>query len=79
MYTCMCNCVTLLYSWKWTEHCKPGVIEKIKIIVTEIKTELCKDVLENVQLLNNFFLNHGKKENVLGYKVGHYIMIKGSI
>ena len=29
---CMCEWVTLLYSRKLTEHCKPTVIEKIKII-----------------------------------------------
>ena len=33
MYTCMCNWVTLLYSRKLTEHCKPAIMEKIKIII----------------------------------------------
>ena len=33
MYTCMCNWVTLLYSRKLTEYCKPAVIEEIKIII----------------------------------------------
>ena len=28
----MCNWVTLLYSRKLTEHCKPAKMEKIKII-----------------------------------------------
>ena len=28
----MCDWVTLLYSSKWTEHCKPAIMEKIKII-----------------------------------------------
>ena len=32
MYTCMCNWVTLLYSRKLTEHCKPAMMEKIEII-----------------------------------------------
>ena len=33
MYTCMCNWVTMLYSRKLTEHCKPDIMEKIKIII----------------------------------------------
>ena len=36
MYTCMYNWVTLLYSRKLTEHCKPAIIEKIKIIINKI-------------------------------------------
>ena len=32
MYTCMCDWVSLLYSRKLTEHCKPAIMEKIKII-----------------------------------------------
>ena len=26
----MCDWVTLLYSRKWTEHCKPAIMEKTK-------------------------------------------------
>ena len=33
MYTCMCHWVTMLYSRKLTEHCKPAIMEKIKIII----------------------------------------------
>ena len=33
MYICMCDWVTLLYSRKLTEHCKPAIMEKIKIIL----------------------------------------------
>ena len=33
MYICMCDWVTLLYSRKLTEHCKPAITEKIKIII----------------------------------------------
>ena len=29
----MCNWVTLLYSRKLTEYCKPAIMEKIKIIL----------------------------------------------
>jgi len=32
MYICMYDWVTLLYSRKLTEHCKPAIMEKIKII-----------------------------------------------
>ena len=32
MYVCMCDWVTLLYSRKFTEHCKPDMMEKIKNI-----------------------------------------------
>ena len=28
IYTCMCNWVTLLYSGKLTEYCKPAIMEK---------------------------------------------------
>ena len=27
---CMCNWVTMLYSRKWTEQCKPAIMEKNK-------------------------------------------------
>ena len=30
MYTCMCDWVTLLYSRKLAEHCKPAIMEKNK-------------------------------------------------
>ena len=30
MYTYMCNWVTMLYSRKLTEHCKPAIMERIK-------------------------------------------------
>ena len=36
MYICMCDWVTLLYSRKLTEHCKPAIMEKIKIIIKKI-------------------------------------------
>ena len=36
MYTCMCDWVTLRYNRKSTEHCKPAMMEKIKII-TKLK------------------------------------------
>ena len=32
MYTCMCTWITMLYSRKLTEHCKPAIMEKNKII-----------------------------------------------
>ena len=33
MYICMCDWVTLLCSGKLTEHCKPAMMEKIKMIL----------------------------------------------
>ena len=33
----MCDWVTLLYNRKSTEHCKPGIMEKIKIIIKQKK------------------------------------------
>ena len=33
MYICMCDWVTLLYSRKLIEHCKLGIMEKIKIAI----------------------------------------------
>ena len=32
MYIVTCDWVPLLYSRKLTEHCKPAIMEKIKII-----------------------------------------------
>ena len=32
MYTGICDCITLLYGRKLAEHCKPAIMEKIKII-----------------------------------------------
>jgi len=40
MYTGMCDWVTLLYSRKLTEHCKPAIIEKVKIILKNVKASL---------------------------------------
>ena len=33
----MCDCVTMLHSRKLTEHCKPAIMEKIKIIIYKKK------------------------------------------
>ena len=45
MYTCRCNWVTMLYSRKSTEHCKPAIMEKnnnhyIKKVNLIIKKEM---------------------------------------
>ena len=40
MYTYMCDWVTLLYRRKWTEHCKPAIVEKIKIIKKTLLSEI---------------------------------------
>ena len=40
MYTCMCDWVTLLYSRKLAEHCKPTIMEKIKIIKKNVRYKM---------------------------------------
>ena len=35
-YICMCDWVSLLYSRKLADHCKPAIMEKIKIIQKNI-------------------------------------------
>ena len=48
MYTCMCDWVTLLYSRKLTEYCKPAVMEKHK---------------DHIKNINKYFLiQHPKKK-----------------
>ena len=37
MYICMCDWVISPYSRKLTEHCKPAIMKKIKIIKIKIK------------------------------------------
>ena len=37
MYVCVTDWVTLLYSRQLTEHCKPAMMEKIKIILKKSK------------------------------------------
>ena len=36
----MCDWVTLLCSRALTEHCKPAVMEKIKVIIKKIKNKI---------------------------------------
>ena len=59
MYTCMCDWVTLLYSRKLTEHCKPAIMEKIKII---IKRKKCSFLSMDKILLDLFI---GSRGNIL--------------
>ena len=42
MYICMCDWVILLYSRKLMEHCKPTIIEGIRIILKKGKKEKMK-------------------------------------
>ena len=44
----MCNWVNLLYSRKLKEHCKPAIIEKIKIIINE-KNKKLKNLNKKVE------------------------------
>ena len=39
MYICMCDWVTLLYSRKLTEYCKPVIMEEIKIITKKSRNK----------------------------------------
>ena len=44
IYTCMCNWVTMLYSSKLAEHCKPGIMrKKIKKFLKNNNLEFCID------------------------------------
>ena len=47
IYVHVCEWVTLLYSRKLTEHCKPRIMEKIKIHLKRyyIKTKINQDDL----------------------------------
>ena len=45
IYTCMCNWVTLLYSRKLMEHCKPAMMEKDKNHYIK-KLKLCHDFFQ---------------------------------
>ena len=52
---CVCACarawVTLLYSRKLTEHCKPAIMEKIKVIkIKKKKKETCDVVIHEEYL-----------------------------
>ena len=51
MYICRYDWVTLLYSRKWTEHYKQGLMEKIKIIIILKKNNKNNEkgnIMENV-------------------------------
>ena len=39
MYTCMWNWVSMLYIRKLTEHCKPAIMEKNKILLSHKKEQ----------------------------------------
>ena len=42
----MCNWVTMVYSRKLTEHCKPAKMEKIKVITKEKNNKNKKAILK---------------------------------
>ena len=56
MYACIG--VTLLYSRKLTEHCKPAILEKIKIII--LKKRLMKHAYGKI-----YFLETRAEKNVI--------------
>ena len=45
----MCDWVTLLYSRKLTEHCKPTIVEKTKIILKKEKKKNYKMLIKEVE------------------------------
>ena len=53
----MCNWVTLLYSRKLTEHCKPAIMEKIKIAI----------IKNNKETKRNFHMGKTYKQYTLSY------------
>ena len=57
MYTCMRECVTLLYSRKWTEHCKPAIMEKYKKHYKTKKIFLNKFQLRHVPDIGCWVIN----------------------
>ena len=59
MYTCICDGVTLLYSRKLTERCKPAMIKKIKIFNKKNKDNLH---VRQGQLFGTFTNYKGKKD-----------------
>ena len=44
---CMCNWVTMLYSRKSTEQCKPAIVEKIKIVIKKSDNNNLKNHLKS--------------------------------
>ena len=52
----MCDWVTLLRSRKLTEHCKPAIMQKIKVIIKNKTKDIGNDSLYNIlRLLHNRF------------------------
>ena len=78
MYTCMCNWVTLLYSRKLTEHCKPAIMEKIKKSLLKKKEMLfVRPIKFNLHMVSVLFK---EKSEILFYmlmspdrRVPHYL------
>ena len=62
---CVCDCVTFLYSRKLTEHHKPAITEKIKIIIKlkKLVVILCSE--EKVKYLNKEILGSSRRGAVV--------------
>ena len=57
IYTCMCNWVTMLYSRKLTEHCKPAIMKK-KIYIRLKSQHSTYSILINLYLNDNSHFTH---------------------
>ena len=66
MYTCMCNWVTMLYSRKLTEHCKPATMEKKNCYI--IKKCMMKRQDLECYFVISCFLSLFAKESLFGCK-----------
>ena len=53
-FTCMCDWVILLCSRKQTEHCKPAMMEKIKIIIKKEMENGPSHLIQWAEVLSGF-------------------------
>ena len=64
MYICTCDWISLLYSRKLTEHYKPAMMEKIKVIIHK-KKEVLNMILTACRLL--YKVPGGGRKIIVGY------------
>ena len=61
----MCDWVTLLYSKNLTEHCKPTIMEKIKIILKKLKLKKKKNT--ELHMVSSFLKKEKEHWTVCGF------------